>query len=312
MARFVFGGDPRSLSEMNSIFIEFGYNTFFNKISGTSLEQWIPSHLDVCRQLIYDALASGGIEEVEFEDGQVVDRRWILHHFQFESFRVFGFLDDFAMPTAGPGSSANRRNMYETDVQQAFYSGYLRSHGLKAQVVYLPIGIVGSVFISEIRQNDNGALNMSGLSGYQDDLLTGNLIVRLFPCLYCDGVFPILSTILPRYTNPTAEEILLNLIFASQRQCIEHVFGDHRIRYKLFSVPNYHRLFNQGVKVRKECLLSFFILNCHYCLDGTRSRYFGHAPPTLEEYLPLDEELRPPPAVDLGYVWDFHATVNVT
>jgi hypothetical protein len=202
--------------------------------------------------------------------------------------------------------------MYESDVQRAFYSGYLRSHGLKAQVVYLPIRIVGSVFISEIRQNDNGTLNMSGLSDYLVDLLTGNLIGRLFPCLYCDGIFPILSTILPRYTNPTAEERLLNLIFASQRQCIEHVFGDHRIHYKLFSVPNYLRLFNQGVKVRKECLLSFFILNCHYCLDGTRSRYFGHAPPTLEEYLPLDEELRPPPAVDLGDVWDFHATVNIT
>ena len=49
------------------------------------------------------------------------------------------------------------------------------------------------------------------------------------------------------------------------------------------------------------------MLNCHYCLDGTRSRYFGYAPPTLEEYLPLDEELQPPP-VDLGDVWDFHAT----
>jgi hypothetical protein len=53
----------------------------------------------------------------------------------------------------------------------------------------------------------------------------------------------------------------------------------------------------------------FFILNYHYCLDGTQSHYFGRAPPTLKEYLPLDEELRPPPAVDLGDVWDFHATV---
>ena len=202
--------------------------------------------------------------------------------------------------------------MYESDVQQAFYSRYLRSHGLKTQVVYLPIGIVSSVFITEIRQNDNGTLNMSGLSDYLVDLLTGNLIGRLFPCLYCNGISPNLSTILPRYTNPTDEEKLLNLIFVSQRQCIEHVFGDHRIRFKLFSIPHYLRLFNQGVKVQKEWLLSFFILNCHYCLDGTRSRYFGHAPPTLEEYLPLDEELRPPPAVDLGDVWDFHATVNIT
>jgi hypothetical protein len=46
MAHFVFRGDTRRLSEINSLFIEFGYNTFFNKISGTSLEQWIPSHLD--------------------------------------------------------------------------------------------------------------------------------------------------------------------------------------------------------------------------------------------------------------------------
>ncbi len=130
--------------------------------------------------MINDALASGGIEEIEFEDGQVVDRQWILHHFQFESFRVFGFVDDFAMPTTCPGSSANRRNMYESDVQWAFYSEYLRSHGLKAQVVYLPIGIVGSVLITEIRQNDNGTHNMSGLSDYLVDLLTGNLIGRLY------------------------------------------------------------------------------------------------------------------------------------
>jgi hypothetical protein len=187
--------------------------------------------------------------------------------------------------------------MYESDVQWAFYSGYLRSHGLKAQVVYLPIGIVGSVFITEIHQNDNGTLKMSGLSDYLVDLLTGNLIGRLFPCLYCNGIFPNLSTILPRYTNLTDKERLLNLIFASQRQCIEHVFGDHRICFKLFSIPHYLRLFNQAVKVQKECLLSFFILNCHYCLDGTWSRYFGRAPPTLEEYLPLDEELRPSPVI---------------
>jgi hypothetical protein len=49
----------------------------------------------------------------------------------------------------------------------------------------------------------------------------------------------------------------------------------------------------------------FFMLNCHYCLDGTRSRYFEHAPTTLEEYLPMDEELLPPPGVDLEDVYNF-------
>jgi hypothetical protein len=66
--------------------------SFYNKISGSSLDQWVPRSLNTCCRLIYDALSSDAIEEVEFEDGEVVDRRWILHHFDFSSFRIFGSL----------------------------------------------------------------------------------------------------------------------------------------------------------------------------------------------------------------------------
>jgi hypothetical protein len=161
------------------------------------------------------------------------------------------------------------------------------------------------VFITELRQNDNGVLNMSGLSDYLVSLLSGNLVGRLLPCLYCDGIFANLATILPRYTNPTHEEQILNIKLASQWQFIAHVFGDHRIQYKLFSVSHSLWLFNNGVKVQRECLVSFIMLNCHYCLDGTRLGYFGHVTPMLEECLPLDEHLDPPPAVDLGVIYDF-------
>jgi hypothetical protein len=299
MARFVFGGDPRRLSEMNDMFIHYAYNTFYNKISGTSLNQWLPDKLDICRELIFNSVTTGAIEEIQFEEGQVVDRQWILHHFEYDSFRVFGFLDDFALPTARPGNSANQREGFHENIQRAFYSGYFRKHGLKAQVVYLPIGLIGSIFITEIRQNDNGVLNMSGLNDYLCWLLSGHSIRGFFPMSLLH------STILPRYVNPTPEQVYLNLKFASERQCIEHCFCDHRIRFKLFWVPHYFHLFDRGVKVRKQCLLSFLMLNCYYCLDGTRTGYFGHATPTLEEYLPLDEQLLPPPAVDLGDTWDF-------
>jgi len=122
MACFIFGGDPRRLSEANILFINHGYNTFFNKISGTSMEQWLPRDLDLCRQLIYVDLMSGAIEEVTFEDGQEVDREWILHRFDFETFRIFGFLDDFGMPTARPGDMARRRRGFSDDIQRAFFS----------------------------------------------------------------------------------------------------------------------------------------------------------------------------------------------
>ena len=126
MARFVFGGDPRRLSEMNDLLINHLYFTFYNKISGDRMSQWIPCSLHACRRLIYDALSSDAIEKVEFLNGKLVDRRWILHYFQFDSFRIFGFLDDFVMPTSRPGNSATRQHNLQSDVQRVFYLGYLR------------------------------------------------------------------------------------------------------------------------------------------------------------------------------------------
>ena len=238
MARMTFGGDPWDLSIMNDLMIKHLYFTFYNKISGRSLEQWIPRYLHRCRRLIYDALSSGAIGETEYIGGEVVNEAFILHHFDFTTFRIFGFLDDFAMPTANPGNSANRREDYQHDIQRSFYSGYLKCHGLKAQVVFLPIGIIGSVFITELRQNDNGVQNISGLNNYLVRLLSGIFLGGLFPCLFCDGIFAVLATILPRFRNPTPPLHLLNIHLNSMRECIEHVFADHRNRFNLFSVPH--------------------------------------------------------------------------
>ena len=104
MARHIFGGDPRRFSPMFEAVINHLYLTFYNKISGTSLEQWIPRYIDQCRELIYNALSARVIAETHYVDGEVVDETWILYHFDFASFCIFGFLDDFAMPTARPGN----------------------------------------------------------------------------------------------------------------------------------------------------------------------------------------------------------------
>ena len=116
MARFVFGGDPHRLSEMNDMFIHYAYNTLYNKISGTSLNQWLPDKSVICQELIFNSVTTGAIEEIQFEEGQVVDRQWILHHFDYDSFRVFGFLDNFALPTARPGNSANQREGFHENI----------------------------------------------------------------------------------------------------------------------------------------------------------------------------------------------------
>lgn len=147
---------------------------------------------------------------------------------------------------------------------------------------------------------------MSGLNNYLVDLLRGITLGGLLPVLYCDGIFAVLACILPRWKDPTPQQKLLNLRMSAEREGIEHIFSDHYVHFGIFRQPQLLRLFSNGVKVRKICLVSWFILNCYYCLNGNRSEYFGQISPTLDDYIPLDEEIDPPPAVHLSNVWDYN------
>ena len=145
MARHTFGGDPRRFSEMFNLMVDHLYFTFYNKISGTSMDQWVPRYLDRCRTLIYTGLRNSALYEREYVDDQLVDEMLIYHYWDYQTFRPFGFLNDVALPGARPGSRISRIRYLAHGIQRAFYSGYLRLHGMKVQVVYyLPIGIIGS------------------------------------------------------------------------------------------------------------------------------------------------------------------------
>jgi hypothetical protein len=69
---------------------------------------------------------------------------------------------------------------------------------------------------------------------------------------------------------------------ASLWQCIENVFWDHRARFKLFAVPHYLHLFNQGVKVQRMSMVSFFILNFFIVLMGHGAASLGMYRPHLK------------------------------
>ena len=94
------------------------------------------------------------------------------------------------------------RPRYFLDLQQALYSGYQKKYGLKALVVTLPIGLVGAVHISELRQNDNGLQNFSGLSDYIVELLVSILVGGLLSCLYGDSIFAVLPGLIPWQRAP--------------------------------------------------------------------------------------------------------------
>jgi hypothetical protein len=78
-----------------------------------------------------------------------------------------------------------------------FFSHYFRGCGLKVQVIHLPNGMIGCIYICSLRQNDNGVLNLSGLNEYLIELLQplywrGQLPV--YPAVYGDAIFTSLAT----------------------------------------------------------------------------------------------------------------------
>ena len=108
------------------------------------------------------------------------------------------------------------------------FSHYFGGHGLKAQVVLLPNGMIASIFICSLRHNDNGVLNLSGLNDYLVSLIEPlyyDGINPVYPALYGDGIFSTLATIMKPYPNPNHEQKIVNTRFSSLREDIEHKFA---------------------------------------------------------------------------------------
>ena len=75
MARHTFGGDAREMSKVFDLMVGHLYVTFYSKISGTSLGQWIPEHLDRCQWIIYGAISDSAIADTQYFNGEVVNEK---------------------------------------------------------------------------------------------------------------------------------------------------------------------------------------------------------------------------------------------
>ena len=70
MAEHVFGGDPRHFTHYVRAFQDHLYHTFYHKISGDSMRQWVPYLNDFCFA-IWDKLQDGLVHE-RLADGTVL------------------------------------------------------------------------------------------------------------------------------------------------------------------------------------------------------------------------------------------------
>ena len=314
MSTNYFGGDPRRFTYSIRIITQHIYNTFYHKISGNSMRMWMPYVTDF-RRAIWNKLNEGAtVTERDSHDGENNPVRTIVNlSIPFDAFRIFGFLDDTGFRTTATANETRREYGFYDDVQRAFYSHYYSGHGLKVQAVTLPNGLFGSVFVGAWRVSDSGLLNMSGLDTYLSRLLN-EFDMKLpaafnqLPALYGDGIFPQLCSIIARYSMGNENEQRVNRRLASVRQSIEHIFALHTNLFGLFTIPKRFQLLVHGLQCRKMVLNSFFLLNCHVCFNESPNN-FNIRPPTIEEYLPLDEVMKPAPIVndeDLGEVYNYY------
>ena len=310
MSRNMFGGDSRRFTYSIRYISDHLYKTFYHKVSGDSMRMWVP-HIESFRRAIWHKLVTGATIE---EDGRSGDRRQITLDIPFETFRIFGFIDDTGFRTTAPGREARRVYGFFDDVQRSFYSGYFAGHGMKVQVVSLPNGMVGSIYIASWRVSDTGLLNMSDLDTYLTNLfqeysMQMPIHTRDFPALYGDGIFPNLNVLVSRDVNVNDETRLRTTVrLNSVRQSIEHLFALHWNIFALFNEPDRFRLLVSGVEVYKMIFNSFLLLNCYICFNESLT-HFVIRPLSIEEYLPLDEIIPEAPHVpddQLGTVYRYH------
>jgi hypothetical protein len=240
------------------------------------------------------------IQEIHFDHG-VASIRINRTDMPMEHQRVVGFLDTMAEPCCRPGDSPRQRlQLFEDDIQRAFYSGYFKNHGLKAQTVLFPDGMIGSVFVTSMRVSDNGLLNMSRLPDYLTEIfpvIPGGNGLRY--ALYGDGIYQVLQCIIGRLRGePTVAQSEINRRYCAMRAAIEHSYADFKNLFKLLDSRKTLRLYNRGDRNVKLIVSAFLIMNCYRCMNGsTCQSIFSIQAPDLDDYLPLDDVFEPAPAV---------------
>ena len=182
--------------------------------------------------------------------------------------------------------------------QLLFDSRHFRAHGLKAQVSLLPNGMIGSIFICSLRQNDNGVQNLSGLNDCLLSILQPLHELEgdsVHPAVCGDGIFATLAAIVKPHPNPNHEQRIVNTRFSSLREDIEHKFAQAFGLCRILNMQSRHHLFWNGEHARKLFHTCLFVSNCHTCFNESGNRTFNLRAPTIQHYLPIDEELIPAP-----------------
>ena len=92
----------------------------------------------------------------------------------------------------------------------------------------------------------------------------------------------------------TEEKKVFNTRMNSLRQCIKLLFGLLVNKFKILSDKRQFKLLKEGDSAIRMASVCFFLLNCWTYFNGNQvNTMFDSEAPLIEEYLPLNDVLRP-------------------
>jgi hypothetical protein len=212
-----FGGNPREYSSVFHWFVNHIFCSFYNKISGSSLELWV-DQFDEFRHIICDRISHPPTQiELEIDPTLAEDEPLGI---EYDNFHCFGSIDATDFRTTRTGSTLQpdgNRRAHAYELQREFYSRYFRAHGIK----YLSILLLGA----SLSTNDNGVINLSRISDYLLHILNPMHSHGLFPSLFGDSIMQLTPVIQSYCRIQNGRNTVWRKRMSSARMCIELDYG---------------------------------------------------------------------------------------
>jgi len=219
-------------------------------------------------------------------------------YFEPGTFAIFGFIDNTmnatCRPKGGPSRDGVNAPRNDPQIQEAWYNGWKKLHGMKWQTVDLPNGMTYHAWGAiSVRHNDLYSLRHSTIN----DLIADEQLHHLLQYyIYGDSAYMTLDTTHIRarhnYDPNTVRENLENKALSSCREVIEWDYGDMGNFFPFLKMENVLKL--SSMPVKKIYLTAMILRNSLNCFRPNQtSQYFNLPPPSFDAWISQGPAARP-------------------
>jgi hypothetical protein len=231
----------------------------------------------------------------------------IIPGINFMPWDVFAFIDDsidcISTPFSGPRGDyegAARREEY-ADAQQAFYTGYIKAHGIKIETVFLPNGLCTLFGPVSARRADAGVAAMSNLNAFLVLIQRGQFFspagTEVLFSAFGDCAFNLGHQCIQSYYRAfgagaqlTDAQKRCNAAMRSARITVEKNYAMVSNLFHICSNKDNYKIAKEKPYAIEQLRVCTLLTNCYVCMNGDvagSDNTFGLSPPMHSEYLRL-------------------------